>query len=185
VRKTATIDVFQVSHARTIIKERLIAHFGRRSKGLTWNGLANRRRRHASDGFYFVRFSMRDARNHLDVRRFTLTRTRGRYALRPTFYRRDTCGAVRSYKLGRAVFGGRRNGSLEIAYQISGLSRVGVTVTRGRKVVKRFRALLRRPGVTYRLRFASKRMRRGDYRVRISATRLGRTARSSLTSRRL
>jgi len=128
---------------------------------------------------------MRDRRGHLDVRRFTLLRSHGRYRLRPTFYRRDTCGTVRSYKLGRAVFGGRRNGSLEIAYRLSSLARVGVTVTRGRKVVKRFRPLLRRGGVTYRLHFGSKRMRRADYQVKISATRLGRTARATLVSRRI
>ena len=47
-----------------------------------------------------------------------------------------------------------------------------VTVRRGKKVVKRFKARTRRGNRTHRLRFAQKGRARGDYKVTVRAKRV-------------
>ena len=115
-----------------------------------------------------------------------MQRVKGRFRLRPDYYRRASCGTLISYKLTRPVFGGSTNRALGIAFRVANTSRVGVTVLRGKRVVKRFKTTTRARNITHRLRLASKRLRRGDYRVRVTVTRKGaKPLVATLTSRRL
>jgi hypothetical protein len=145
-RRPVTVDVFQQSIGRRVIGERLVARYANRSAGFTWDGKANRPGRTVTDGYYFVRYRMALRGGRVDVRRTTLRRVGGRFSLRPSFYRRDTCGILRSYKLTRPVFGGRTNREVGVAYRLNRAARVSVTVTRGTKVVKRFAAVQRAAG---------------------------------------
>ena len=121
----------------------------------------------------------------VDVRRVTLRRAGGRFTARPSFYRPDTCGVVRSYKLTRPVFGGRANREVGVSYRLNRAATVTVVVRRGRRVVRRYAAVSRAAGQTFRLRFDAERQPRGDYRVTLTA-RSGSTSESAtLVSRRL
>ena len=181
----ASVDVFQVSNGRKVITERLVARFRNVRGSFNWSGRANRRGKRVRDGYLFARFSERFGNGRLDVRRVTLRRSKGHFTLRPSFYRRASCGLLSSYKLIRPVFGGRRNHALGIAYRVSKRARVAVTISRGGKVVRRFKTTTASARRTYRLKLSSKRQRRGDYRVKLTATAGKQKVTSTLVSRRL
>ncbi|CAA9490465.1 MAG: hypothetical protein AVDCRST_MAG30-1333, partial [uncultured Solirubrobacteraceae bacterium] len=100
------VDVFQQSRGRSITGERLVARFTNKGSAFTWNGRATRGGKTVRDGYYFARFRIRTPAG-IDTRRVTLVRRNGRFSQRPSFYGRDTCSTLRSYKLSRPVFGGR------------------------------------------------------------------------------
>jgi hypothetical protein len=180
-RRPVQIDVFQVSRGTRVISERLAARFKSRSKAVTWNGKGAR-----GDGLYFARYRMKTRNGKgTETRRVTLLRRNGRFSRRPDFYRRATCDVLPSYKLQRAAFGGSRRTPLRIAYRVATPARAQVTVLRGKKVVKRFKARTAAAKRTHRLKLASRALPRGDYRVRITVGRgTGRVV-STLVSRRL
>lgn len=171
------IDVFQVSSGRRVLRERRVARFSSRSGTTRWNGRSAR-----GDGYYFARF-----RNGADVRRVTLRRTGGRFrVVSPGFYRRATCDLLPSFKLERAVFGGTGRRPLRISYRLARAARVTVTVTRGARVVRRFAARRDLSGRTVRRIVPLRGLRRGTYRVKLSAvTQAGERISSTLAARRL
>ena len=180
------VDVFQTSIGRRVVRERLIARFAKRPASFTWDGRANRAGRSATDGFYFVRFRTRGDDGSTDVRRIALRRLRGRWSRRPAFAaRRSSCDVIEAFKLERPVFGGRTQRPLRIAYRLARQADVTIAVLRGRRVVRRISANDRPAGATNRLRFAARGLRRGDYRVRLTATRAGARSVRLLVSRRL
>jgi hypothetical protein len=184
VSQRVNVDVFQVTVGRRVIGERLVARFRNKARSFTWNGRSKRKR--VRPGYFFVRYSIRLPNGQRDIRRKVLRLRGGRFAARPGFYRRDTCGLLRSYKLERAAFGGRTSRPLRAAFRLTRAATVRVEVLRGARVVKtlvkskRFRA-----GRTHRARMSAKGLRRGDYKVRITVRRAGRTVTSTLTSRKL
>jgi len=182
-QREADVDVFQSSHGRTVVRERLVARFTGREFGFTWNGRANRPRRKVTDGLYFVRYRMELGAGRADVRRIVLQRRHGRWSLRPSFYRKASCGTLSAYKLERPSFGGPANRSLGISYRVSKAARVRVTVTHAGRVVRRYAARSAKANRTYRLKFSAR--PRGDYRFKLTAIRGGKAVTSTLTSRRL
>ena len=182
--RRASVDVFQVSHGRRILKERLVARFAERKRAFTWNGRANRKGARVTDGLFFVRYRTRFGKV-TDTRRTVLRRSKGRFAKRPPFHRRSTCGTLESFKLQRAAFGGTARVPLRIAYRLKRRATVRVQVLRGTKVVKAFKARTTRGGRTVRLRHPAGAARRGDHRVRITVRRGSARTVATLTSRRL
>jgi hypothetical protein len=185
VTRPVSVDVFQQSVGRRVIGERLVARFTGKAAGFTWDGKANRRGRKVTDGFYFARYTIARPGGGSDVRRVTLRRANGRWSTRPGFYRPDSCGVVRSYKLTRPVFGGPGARPIQASYRLGAPGRVTLEVLRGTKVVKRFAAAPRRADVTYRTSLAAKTLARGDHRFRLTVVSGGKTTRVTLTSRRL
>ena len=182
------VDVFRVSQGRRVLKERLVARFENRAKSFVWNGVTNRggAKRKAGTGYYFVRYTMLRGGKRIDVRRVTLRRSGGRFSRRPDYYRRDTCDLLGKFKLERPVFGGSRTVALKAAYRLNSAARVTVTITKGSKVVKRYKATQREGKRTYRVTLPARRRAGGDYRVRLQATGGGgQRVNAVLTSRRL
>ena len=180
-RRPVQIDVFQVSRGNRVIDERLVKRFKAHTKAATWN-----RRGARGDGLYFARYRMKTGNGKgTEVRRVTLLRRNGRFTRRPDFYRRATCDLLPSYKLERAAFGGRKRTPLRIAFRVAGTARTQVTVLRGKKVVKRFKARTSEPRRTHRLKLAARKLRKGDYRVRITVGRGKGRVVSTLVSRRV
>jgi hypothetical protein len=167
VDRPVRVDVFQVSSGRTVLGQRLVARFADRRGPFRWSGRA-RARRSVTDGVFFARFAIRDERGRPDTRRVALVRRGGRFAVRRDFARRDSCATLRSFKLERPAFGGRRNRALGISFRLARAGRVSVEVRRGGRVVRRFATRTRPAGVTHRLRLASERLRRGTYEVRLT-----------------
>ena len=113
-----------------------------------------------------------------------LERRGGRFALRGQYHRPETCGALRIFRIERAVFGGPRNRALVVSYRTVTRTPARITVLRGTQVVARRTQTL--PGnVTHVARFGSARLPRGDYRVRITVGRGSSALSSSLVARRL
>jgi hypothetical protein len=79
------------------------------------------------------------------------------------------------------VFGGTTKRGLGVAFRLLHRARVTVKVLRGKRVVKTFAARTYTANATHRLRLASGRLARGDYRVRLT---IGKTS-ETLISRRL
>ncbi|HEX8082809.1 MAG TPA: sialidase family protein [Solirubrobacteraceae bacterium] len=176
--RPVTIDVFRTSQRGRIVTRR-VARFARAESPLTLRG------RRLRPGYYFVRFGVpTPGKPGHEYRRIALRLAHGRFRLRPSFYRRDSCGLVRSFKLQRPVFAGRTHTPLRIAFRLSRPALVSVTVLRGKRVVKRFGPSERAADVTHRLRLPA-RVRRGTYRVRLVARRGDQVVRATLTSRRL
>ena len=171
------VDVFQQSVGRRL-GDRLVARFPAHFGSFRWNGRSNIAGRRVRDGILFVRM-----RAGGETKRFALRRRRGRFALRPGYYRPAHCKVLASAKLLRPVFGGRRNRGLSLSFRLTRVARVAVTVTRGRRVVRRFAAREYPAGRTFRLGLRS--ARRGDHRVRIVATAGSTVDRVTLVARRL
>ena len=155
-----TVDVFRVSNGRRVLGERRVARFTGRKSAFTWSG----RGAGAAPGDFVVRYTARST----DTRRIALRRVGGRFAPRPAFVLRDGCGALRTFKLERPVFGGSTRRTLGISYRVSRSARVTVTVTRAGRTVRRFAARSARSGRTYRLRLSGASTRRGDHRVTVT-----------------
>ena len=104
--RRATVDVFQVSHGR-----RVEGAPGRPllqpQEGLHLERAGQPQGQRVTDGVFFVRYRTRFGKL-VDTRRTVLRRSKGRFAKRPPFHRRSTCGTLESFKLQRAVFGGTR-----------------------------------------------------------------------------
>jgi hypothetical protein len=180
------VDVFRVSEGSRVVKERLVARFKNRTKSFRWNGVSNRgKKRRVGTGYYFVRYTMLRGGKRIDVRRLVLRRSGGRFSRRADYFRRATCDLLNQFKLERPVFGGPRRVTLKASYRLAAAARVTVTITKGSKVIKRYKAVKRAAKKTYRITLPAKRRARGDYKIRLQATAGGQRVNSVLTSRRL
>jgi len=177
-----TVDVFRQSAGRTVVGNRRVARFRGRRAGFDWAA----RSRRVRDGIYIVRFRRALRGGRVDTRRVVLERRRGRFRVRPAYYRRQSCGVLTSFKLERPVFGGRRNRALGIAFRVARESTVEVRLVRGRRTIRRLTRGTRAGRRTHRLRLPSERLARGDYKIVLRATpRGGRPVTATLTARRL
>jgi hypothetical protein len=185
VRRPVTVDVFQQGRGRRVIGERLVARFRNRARSFNWSGRANRRGRRVRDGFYVVRFRIRDARGRIQSRRVAVRRLRGRFRRRPGIERGAECRLLRTFRLERPVFGGRRNRAVGVSFRLSAAARVDVRLMRRGRTVRRLMAGQRAGNRTHRLRVASERRRRGDYRIRIEVRRGRERVAATIVARRL
>jgi hypothetical protein len=176
------VDLFRQSAGRRVLGERRVKRFTRRSRSFTWDGRGRRIR----DGFYVARFTTTTARGASDVRRVALLRRRGRWSVRPQFYRRESCRLLAAAKLTRPVFGGRSQRALGISFNLRRAGEVAVDVRQRGRVIARFPKRAYVAGRTIRLRLGAARVRRrGDVTVTLRATRTGAAETQTLTARRL
>ena len=154
------VEVFQQSEGRKVIGNRLRIRFKSKSGAFKWNGKDHKGRR-VTDGYYFVRFTMKLPGGGKDVRRVTLRRSNGRFHKAPDFYQRIDCGVFSSYKLSSSVYGGSNKKPLGISYRLTrGADSVRVVVKQGHKVVKRIKGG-GKAGKTYRFKIKASKLRRG------------------------
>jgi photosystem II stability/assembly factor-like uncharacterized protein len=179
------VDVFQHSAGNRIYGERLVARFRSRPRSFTWNGRANRRGRTARDGYYSVRVASKLANRKTDTRRYTFERRGGRFIARPSFYRRQSCGTLNSFKLERPVFGGGTNRALYVKALLSKRAQVRIEFRRGSRVIARTKTVTRRAGVSFRERFDAEKRPRGSYTVVIYVTQGNERLIARLSARRL
>jgi hypothetical protein len=155
-----TVDVFQQSAGKTVVKERLVARFKNKSAGFTWNG-KDRKKRALKNGNYFVRFTMKLKNGATDVRRVTLSRKGGKFRKAKDFYQRVDCGIFKSLKLSSSVFGSRKRVPLGISYKLELPARsVTIKALVGKKTVKTFKGKGTK-GKTFRFSLPAKAVRAG------------------------
>ena len=174
------VAIFRQSQGRRVLANRLVKRFRGKKRSFTFNS-----RGRLGDGLYFARFRMPTPSGRADFRRTALRVRNGRFAKRPQFYRRASCGLLTSYKLSSAAFGGPQNKRLGIAFRVLRKARVSATVRRGGKVVKRFKARSYKADRVKRLFMGARGRARGDYKVRLTVRRGSRRVVSVLTARRL
>ena len=185
VARPVTVDVFQSSSGRRIFGERRVARFTGRTRAFTWDGKATAGNKAVRDGVFFARFRIKGIKR-ADFRRATLVRRNGRFSVRRTFYRPNSCGLLASAKLERPAFGGRTNRPLRVAFRVARMSTVRVTVLRGKRVARTIQSANRRGRRTHRLRIPSEGLRaKGLYRVVITAVSRGKRVRTTLLAQRL
>ena len=155
-----SVDVFQQSQGSTVVKERLVARFKNKSKGFKWNG-KDIKKRTLKDGFYFVRFTMKQANGQKDVRRATLERRGGKFRKAPDFYQRVDCGIFKALKLSSSVFGGRKRVPLGISYRLNVPAKsVKIAVKVGKTTIKTFNGK-GTPNKTIRFRIRAAEVKKG------------------------
>ncbi len=77
---------------------------------------------------------------------------------------------IRSLKLVRRTFGGRRLRSLVLRVRVGRAAKVSVALLRGKKVVKRVKAFRPKPGRTRQVKIRARGVRRGAYRLRVTVS---------------
>jgi hypothetical protein len=136
-RRAYSVEVYQQSSGRTVLKDKLVAKFSGKKGSFTWNGRGKRGR--LKDGYYYARFTMKLSDGTKDVRTVALRRSHGHFAGAPDFTQKTGCGVFTTYRLSSSVFGGSKKVPLRFTYKLAhDVAGVSVTVTRGKKVIKRF-----------------------------------------------
>ncbi len=77
---------------------------------------------------------------------------------------------IRSLKLARRTFGGRRVRSLVLRVRVGRAAKVSVLLLRGKKVVRRIKAFRSKPGRTRQVKIRARGVRRGAYRLRVTVS---------------
>jgi hypothetical protein len=176
-----TVDLFRAARGRTV-GDKLVRKFSGRRASFRWLGGGSDVR----NGSYHARFTTRTASGGRDVRRVALQRRKGRWLVRPAFYRRVPCALVETFKLSRPVFGGRRNTRLGVSFRLNQAADVEVVARQGGRVVARFPKRGYPAGRTIRLRLAANRIpKRGTVRFTLTATRPGASTTSAVAARKL
>jgi zinc carboxypeptidase len=177
------IDVFKPATPRKVLRTRKVQRFDDLAKSVDWNG-RDKKGRALADGYYWVRFLGKTKRG-VDVRRVALQRTGGRFTVLEPFDRRDTCGILRRLRLSGPVFGGITDKPLRISYQLGVKADVKVVIKRGGTVVSRYSRTNRKPGQRQNLTLPSRKVKAGEYTVRLTAEAGGKTVGTTLVSRRI
>jgi hypothetical protein len=179
-KRPFVVAVVQQARGTKLVRNHSVAQFKGRTGSFTWSGAG------APDGWYVVRFRM-PLTGGSDVRRISLRRVHGRFAGRPPSYLRDPCGALRSFKLQRPVFGGAHGRSLKISYSLPrGVDSVKVVASARGRVLRRFKGTGADAGTDYQLVLPVAGIKRGtDVQVRVTVVRAGSRQSSVLVSRRI
>jgi hypothetical protein len=182
--RPVSVDVFQVSVGRRVVGERLVARFTNRSEAFEWDGQARGGKRVAG-GYLFVRYTMRQANGVRDVRRKVLRYSGGRFSAQPDFQRRESCAALRSFKLERAAFGGTTARPLVASFRLSEGASVRLQLLRSGRAPRTLVNRTYKTGTTFRHRLSAKGLPAGTYRVNITVSQGASTTTSTLAARRL
>jgi hypothetical protein len=179
------VSVYRVSRGQRATRPVRVARFSK-ARSFRWNGTARRKgrkRRVLRSGWYIARLRARAASGKtVDMRKAFRVR-RGRVSLRaPRFDRGDSCGLVEAMRLASPVFRGSRRRSLGVVVRTGRKARVTISLRRGRRTVRKLARRLA-AGRTRRLRFGSKGLGPGAYRV-ITTVRAGRSKKTVRLSAR-
>ena len=128
---------------------------------------------------------MRRRSHKIAARRLVLYGKHYKFSRRPDFFRRASCDLLSKFKLNRPVFGGTRRVALRAAYKLTADAKVTITITKGAKLVKRYKAANRAGRKTYRIALPAKHRARGDYKVRLKADSGAAKVSTVLVARRL
>ena len=157
----ARVEVFRSAKGRKATKARRVARFSFPSGSYKWNGKGAKAR-----GVYFARVSTLGNGSRPDVRSFAFTKTK-RFKARKPFQRTDTCELVSLFRLGAPTFGGKQK--LLVNFTTTQGAKVTVQVFRGKKRVKTFKATTSANRLQRVLLKPGKKLKRGEYRIKLTA----------------
>ena len=160
--------VFRQAAGGRVLPPRPVARFSGMRSTITWNGKPNVRGRKVTDGYYFARFGLKLGALG-DVRRVALSRRGGRWHVRRAFDYHSACRVLQLAKLSGPTFGGTKLRPMGISFRLAlPAGSANVVVKRGKRTIKR--VTYKSAGTTlHRLKLPAKPLRKGDYRVTITA----------------
>jgi hypothetical protein len=174
-----TVVVRRVAAVRRIGRAKRVKRFGNKQGSFTWRARGARLGR----GHYVVSFRTRARDGSVDVRRAAVRHMTRRFKRAPAVERRRTCSLVRSFAIGRPVFGGAgRPRALVVSTRLSQTRRASILVRRRGRVVKRFRTRILPAGKLRRTRIRPAGLPRGKYKIVLKQ---GRRRLAALSARRL
>ena len=165
-----TVDVFLAAKS----KAKRVATFPRQTKSFLWKG-----KKGLKKGSYFVRISGQGSTNQRDERFFPLTYKK-RFRNAKAFARTGSCGFLSLYRLSAPAFGKQ----LQIGVVTTEAAKIQVTVKRGKKTVKRFKADAK-PNRAVAFKLKGKKLKKGVYKVSLKATGGGKTVTDTLFTKKL
>ena len=168
--KPVTVEVFLATKS----KAKRVAKFTGKTKSFKWKGKKGLKR-----GSYFVRMTGIGSSSQRDERFFPLT-FKKKFRNGQAFARTGSCGFLSLYRLSAPAFGKR----LQIGVVTTEAAKVQITVKRGKKVVKRFKGdTAANRAKTFKL--SGKKLKKGVYKVSLTATGGGKTVKDTLVTKKL
>jgi hypothetical protein len=161
------------------LTSRLVARIRTRERVAVWDGEATEDAA-VGDGLYVLRYRVGGAE-----RRLVVHRAHARWNARPAAETTEPCGALRSLRAQRPVFGGADRRGLTVTYRVARPSTVRVEILRAGRVLSRTDGRRAISGPTYTLRLPAEGLAAGEYRIRLSVESGGQTVTSSVVSRRV
>jgi PKD repeat protein len=162
--KPVRFTLFRASNGRKAMSAKKVATFSK-TKSFTWKG------KKLAKGDYYVQAQALTPSNQKDTRTFAFTRKGSKFKRGKAFTRTDSCELVSLFRLGSPVFSKKK--PLRIAFALTQPAKVTVTLLKGRKAVKRITKNVTAANRAQRINVkgkALKKLKRGAYSVRLSAT---------------
>jgi PKD repeat protein len=158
-------ELFQAAKGRKAGRPKKLTAFTGAGSA-TWNGKLKRGK--LSKGTYFLRVSTRGTGPRPDVRGFGFDRKGTKFKSRKPFQRTDSCELLSLVRLDAPAFGGKR--ALLVNFTTTKAAKVTVSVFRGkaRKALRKFTRTTS-PNRLARVKVAPKKLKRGEYRIVVSA----------------
>jgi hypothetical protein len=161
-------DLLQVSKGRkALAKAKSVRKFTGTEK-FTWNGTLKKGK--LANGLYELRVTTQGLKGK-DTRRFAFTRTAKGFKAGKPFEAQATCDLVSVFALGSSVL----NKRLAIQYRLGSAGKAEVTIKRGSKLVKKFKAKSSTANQLVKLKYIAKKVKRGQLTVTLKATGGGKT----------
>jgi len=157
----AKIAVYRASNGRKALAPKKVASF-QVNESFTWKG-----KKGLTKGDYFVQVETVQTNGQLDRRSFAFKRTGSKFKRAKPFARNDSCQLISLFRLGAPVFGGKR--PLRIGFALTQPGKVTVKVLRGSKTVKTLRRNVTKANRAVRMTLKPGGLRRGEYKIRITA----------------
>ena len=168
-------ELYQVAKGRKATARKKLATFDVHGS-FTWNGKLKKRK--LGKGTYLVYVSTTGNGARPDVRGFGFTRT-AKFKTRKPFQRTDSCELLSLARLDTPAFGGKR--SVTASVTTTKAAKVTVSVFRGKgKKAARKVTKTTSPNRLLKVKVTPKKLKRGEYRIVISATADGKTQSTTL-----
>jgi hypothetical protein len=177
--KAAKFTVFRASNGRKALSAKKVATFTKMAS-FTWKG------KKLAKGDYYVQAQGFTPSNQRDIRTFAFTRKGSKFKKGKAFTRTDSCELVSLFRLGSPVFSNKK--ALRVAYAVTQPAKVTLTLLKGRKAVKRINKNVTAVNRVQRINVtgkALKKLKRGAYSVRLTATGGGGSQTSTLFAKKL
>jgi PKD repeat protein len=168
--KGISVDVFMATKS----KVKQVAKFTGKTASFKWKG-----KKGLKKGSYFVRISGVGPSSQRDDRFFPLTYSK-RFRNAAAFARTGSCGFLSLYRLSAPAFGKQ----FQIGVVTTEASKLQVTVKRGKKVVKRFKADAK-PNRAVTFKLSGKKLKKGVYKVTLKATGGDKSITDTLTTKKI
>ena len=177
--KPVKFTVFRASNGRKATSAKKVATFSK-TESFTWAP------KKLGKGDYYVQAVALSPGNQRDTRTAAFTRKGSKFRTGKAFTRTDSCELVSLFRLGSPAFSNAK--PLRIAFATTEPAKVTITLLKGKKAVKRITKNVTQANRAQRVNVkgkALKKLKRGAYSVRLTATGGGGSQTATLFAKKL